>query len=376
MSSNEKNLVLICGSDAATIAKQAEKRVKEVAGENADPFALDIIRQGEDQSTVETVNELIRSILSPPFLGGRKTVWLQHFSGFGSEGTKQVQTAEAKAFRKLAEVIKDGLPEDIFLVMDGTDIDKRKSLYLACKSAGIIEEFEKPDVRSRNWEDHVRKVIQSRAQDLNVSLPSDVVVYLVDVVGTETERIDVELEKLICYCGGVEQQITLEAAQQVCPALTEVLPWALLDSLGKRKANEALQAVDLRLREGKEPEGVARGLLLQVANFFRQLLQIRVFMHEKGVRSEAELQRVVENLPATERQTSLEDGFEFIQFHPYRARMLAQQALNYSGPELVQSIGILRDAYLKAVTGASSVRVVLENAILQLLNASVKNGNR
>ena len=59
MSSAEKNIVLISGSDAATIAKQAEKRVKEVAGENADPFALDIISQGEDQSAAETVDQVI-----------------------------------------------------------------------------------------------------------------------------------------------------------------------------------------------------------------------------------------------------------------------------------------------------------------------------
>ena len=76
----DKNVILITGDDLATITTLAKQRVAGVAGESPDPFSLDIVRERDDQTAADTLNQLISSVLSPPFLNGHKTVWLQNFS--------------------------------------------------------------------------------------------------------------------------------------------------------------------------------------------------------------------------------------------------------------------------------------------------------
>ncbi len=361
------NVFLITGTDQAIIATTAEKLVREVAGENPDPFSLDVIREREGASTAEVVCELLNSLASPSFLGGRKTVWLQTVSAFEAEGAKTSKTAEAKAFAKLCEVIQAGLPEDMLLVMSGSGVDQRKRLYKVCKELGNVTVCNKPEVRNRNWQAEMGRLVQEAARAKGMRLRPDVTAYLVEVLGTDTLRIDPELEKLCCYCGGPEAQVTLADAQEICLGSGEAMSWSFSDALGHRQLDEAMRLLDVLLRQEKEPEGAVLGLLLQTAGRFRQLLQLRVFMQEKNLRSPGQVMSAVEGLSKEAKETAVASGFECISFHPYRVKMLAEQAVKFSGPELVRSIGLHRDANRACVGSNVSNRVIMEQLIIKLL---------
>ena len=363
----DKNVILITGDDSPTVETLARQRIAEVAGEDPDPFSLDIVHERDDQTAVETLNQLISSVLSPPFLGGRKTVWLQSFSAFESEGTKTSTGPAATAFRKLAEIIAEGLPGDIVLVMSGSGVDQRKALFRACKAEGEIVLCPKPDVRDRQWQAKMASLVRSAAASKGIGLPEEVAAYLVAALGTDTGRIDGELEKLVCYCGGVDQPITLQAAQEVCQAEGEAVSWALRDALGTRDGKEALRLVDVLLRREKDPEGAVLGLLFQIANGFRHLLQIRVFMQGRRIRNAGQVRGAVQGLTDEERAGCLNDGLEFVTFHPFRVGTLAGQAMNYNGQELVRAIVQFRDAGWKCVSSSLSKRVILEELIVSLV---------
>lgn len=362
-----KNVILITGDDRPTVETLAKQRVAQVAGEDPDPFSLDIVRERDDQTAAETLNQLISSILSPPFLGGRKTVWLQSFSAFDSEGSKTSTGPAATAFRRLAEIIADGLPQDIVLVMSGPGVDQRKALFKACKAEGETVLCPKPNVRDRQWQAKMASLVRSSATAKGIELTEDVAAYLVAALGTDTGRIDGELEKLICYCGGVHRPITLQAAQEVCQAEGEAVSWALRDALGKRDGKEALRLVDVLLRREKDPEGAVLGLLFQVANGFRHLLQIRVFMQGRRTRNAGQVRGAVQGLTDEERTGCVNDGLEVVTFHPFRVETLARQAMNYSGQELVRAIVGFRDACWKCVSSSLPKRVILEELIVSLV---------
>jgi DNA polymerase III delta subunit len=361
------NVFLITGSDESAVAAETAKLVRHVAGEKPDPFLLDIVRERDGVPAAETVNQVIRSVLSPAFLPGRKTVWLQNFSGFDAEGTKDSRTPEAVAFRTLAELIAKGVPQDMALIMNGPRVDQRKALVRACKAKGKVMVLDRPDVHDPNWVETMRGLIGRRAADKGVRLPDEVVSFLVEILGTDTGRIDCELEKIVCFSGAPERPVTLEAAEAVCQGQGETTGYALGGALGARQVAEVLRVINVNLDRAKDPDGAALGLLMQAVSSFRQMLQVRIFMQQRRIRSAGQVMGAVQGLSDEERGVCIADGLEVAGFKPYRAKMLAEAALRYTGPELSAAMIHLRDAYRKCVSSGISARVVLEEVVSRIV---------
>jgi DNA polymerase III delta subunit len=367
---DSSNVFLISGDDEAMIEAEAAKIVRRVAGDNPDPFALDVIREHDGASTADVINQVVRSILSPSFLGGRKTVWLQNFSSFGSEGTASSKGAEAAAFRALAEHIKQGVPEDIVLIMSGPGIDGKKALARACGKHGVLTRFQKPDVTDRKWTDAMRTAIQTRAADKGISLPPEVCEFLVGALGTDTGRIEGELEKLICYCGGPEAPITLADAEALVSSQGEEASWALSNAVGDRNIGDALRVVDVLMRQSKDTDRTGRSLIGQTARFFRELLQVKIFMAMRRMRSARAMRSVLEGLSPEEKQACREQGMGFVDSHWYRGTMLAEQSRRYEGHELIEALRACRDAYWKAISSAMSSRITLEEMLVRIVGVN------
>ncbi len=373
----DANVYLITGDDEPTIEAAARKLVREVAGDEPDAFALEIIREREGATVADLVHEVVRALRSPPFLGGRKTIWLQNFHGFGSEGSRKDAGPEAAAFRELAGIISAGIGEDMVLVMNGPGADQRKALCRACKEKGVLQVAGKPDIRDRrNWEADMRRLVRKAAEGKGVALPQPVLDYLVAALGTDTVRIDTELEKLICYCGGPDAPITLEAAREICLAEGETISWALQDAVGDRNTAAALEQIDTLLQREKDPDGAVMGLLVQMGNYLRQILEVKLFMHRHRLRSPQSVVRAVENLSPEERAAHEEQGLGVVGFNTYRVRLLAQRALHFQGGELVRGLIGTRDAYRKCVSSTASNRLVFEKLIIDICGTPVAADRR
>ncbi|MCF7855169.1 MAG: hypothetical protein K9N51_10255, partial [Candidatus Pacebacteria bacterium] len=254
----------------------------------------------------------------------------------------------------------------IVLVLSGTGVDRRRRLYKACRDAGEVVVCEKPDIRDRDWQDKVRALIEKRAGEAGVTLPRDAVDYLVEAFGTDTALIHCELEKLATYAGGTGQAVTLEEVQLLCHGEGEAISWSLRDAVGERDIARVLDIVDTLLRGERDTEGAIIGLVLQVANHVRNLLQARVMMQELKCRDERQFQAILDTFDKGQQASYRERGLEVATYHPYRARMIAKQALNYSGSELVAAVPLFRDAYYECVSSSIANRIVLERTLMAL----------
>ncbi|NOY79373.1 MAG: hypothetical protein GXP31_00055 [Kiritimatiellaeota bacterium] len=368
----DANVFLITGNDGPTIEAAARKLVREVAGDEPDAFALEIIRERDGATVADIVHEVVRALRSPPFLGGHKTVWLQNFHGFSSEGSRKDSSPEATAFRELAGIITEGIGEDMVLIMNGPGADQRKALCRACKEKGVLRVAGKPDIRDRrNWEADMRRLVRQAADRKGVDLPQPVLDYLVAALGTDTVRIETELEKLICYCGGPDSPITIEAAREICLSEGETISWALQDAVGDRNVAAALQQIDTLLQREKDPEGAVMGLLVQMGNYLRHLLEVKLFMHRQRLRNPQNVMRAVENLSPEARAAYEKQGMDVVGFNTYRVRLLAQRALHFQGGELVRGLVGVRDAYRKCVSSTASNRIALEKLIIDICGPPV-----
>ena len=365
MPSTADNAFLVTGDDEPVIRSEADRIVRRLAGENPDPFALDVFCEQDGLDVSELLRQVIFSLRTPPFLSGRKTVWLQHFGKFSSEGNASSKSADARAFRDLAELVKAGLPEDMALVIDGPKADGKKALSLAFKKHANLIVCSRPKTSDRNWQVAMAGLVEQKAKDKGIRLPAEVCQYLVGVVGTDTAAIDCELEKLVCFCGGPDQPITLAAAEEICVGQGEEISWALTDALGKRDANEALRVINVLVSQTQgDPDKAARSLLGQVANFYRYLLQMRLLFHTCKTNARS-VRALLNSMSETERETLVGDGLEVAGMNPYRAQMLAEGATRYDGPDLVEAVCAMRDAYLRCITTGVPVRTLLEELVLR-----------
>ena len=361
------NVHLIIGNDEARIAETATQLVAKVAGPSPDAFSLDVFEEPESGAEPEMVINLIRSLQSPPFLGGVKTVWLKHFSAFDAESAKASDMG--KALRELAAFIRKGVPKDIELVMDGVLGSEKKSsqseLQKACASCGdgSVIVLNRPDKMNRNWQADMALCITNAAKAKGVALQEGVVEALLDVLGTDTARIDSELEKLICYKGGTEQPITQEDVRLLCEGQGEEFSWAFGNAIGKRSVQECLRIIDAMSERTNDADRVARSLILTAAGYFRQMLQLQIFMNQNRIGTPSALNSCLKNASGEQRDVWKASWPEVVALHPFRAQKLAEDAVRYHPQEVIRAMTVLRDALWQCMSSSTSARVSLENAL-------------
>ena len=335
----------------------------QVAGPSPDPFSCDIIQESEGGPSPDLIRRLLRSLDSPSFFGGSKIVWLKHFSGFAAEGESKGRNADDGSLKELAKRIQDGLPADIILVMDGPGCDRRKALAKACEAKGEVRVFNRPDVAKKTGLAEMSAILQRTAVGKGVTLTRDAEEYLLATLGGIL-RDRRRLEKLICYCGGAGQAITIDAVEQLCCNRAEEQAWALGNCLGKRDLRDALATVDGMVSASKDADRTARSLILNAANHFRQALRMRVFMADHNLKMPRDVNTFLVSHPEISKgaaKGSIEE------MHPYRAMMIAEQAQRYTPAQMIQAVKTLRDALWQTTSSAINPQLALENALLKIL---------
>lgn len=365
-------IILISGTDRTRIGEAASRRISERTGGNDDAFGLDVVRQGETKDVPTTLRELISTLRSPAFLAEGKVVWLRDFEGFDKEGAKSAKTPEAVAFRELCETLEKRLPPTTTVVLSGPNVDKRKALYRFCDEHGETVILDKPDVTDRNWEGKMAEAIRQAGAERQVQLPQEVVTFLINALGARTDRIGTELDKLIAYCGGPGEPITEEAAWEICTVEGEQTPWALLDALGARDLSKSLSTAAFFLEREKNPDSSALRYVLQIGRSTLDWLRIRLFMAVHRLRDAGALQRFLEKAGPETKAQAQNEGYAFVTKHPYRVRMMAQQAQRYSGQELVDAVVRCRDANVACVHSGTSARLILERLIHDIVKPPVQ----
>jgi len=363
LSEQAAQIYLLTGSDPVQIMQEAEKLMLQLAGPSPDPFSCDIIQESESVPSSDLIRRLLRSIESRSFLGGSKIVWLKHYSGFSDESEGRGR-ADDGSLKELAKRIQDGLPADVILVMDGAGCDGRKALAKACGAKGDVRIFNRPDMSRKTGLAEMAAILQRTAQAKGVILSREAEEYLLETLGGDTSLIDCELEKLICYCGGAGQPISLEAVEHLCCNRAEEQFWVLGDCLGKRDLREALAAVDSMVSRSKDADRAARSLIFNAANFFRQALRMLLFMAEHKLKNPSDVKFFLNSHPEIGK-AGARGSIEAM--HPYRAMLIAEQAQRYTPGQMIQAMRSLRDALWQTTSSAIHPHLALENALIKIL---------
>ncbi len=355
-------LYLITGTDEYAVKSRAREIAQELCGENPEENPeLEIIRGDSDELKPEEIlAELLNALKTPPFLCPEKKIWLKHFLHFEKVlGGASDKKDKAGAIDSITDFIKDGLPADVTLIIDGLDIDKRKAFFKACKEQGEVIIFERADINAKDYSKTQYLRIGELCEKARKSIDQRAVGYLADTIGSDSGRMRSELEKLFCYVGKREH-ITLEDCKNICSRTPEAMSWDFANALIARDIPRTLDIINT-LMEQMRGGGSELGILHQAVNTFQELVKTKCAAAQLGIAGRCR-RSYFYDVPVDLKE-KYPDNF-LLRINQFRAYMLCENAASFTDRELVKCLNALLEANRQLVSGGCDPRIALEQLAL------------
>lgn len=205
------------------------------------------------------VGEIIDLAETLPFLAERRVIFISNSGLFKSGG------------EKMAEYLPE-MSESTCIVFTESEVDKRSKLFKAVQSKGYAAEFAIQDENTlKRWiagtlTKEGKKITESTAQ------------LFLSKTGTDMENIQMELEKLICYC--LDKEIVTDAdVEAICTTRISNHIFDMINAIADKKQHEALDLY-YDLLALKEPPMRILFLIARQCNMLLQAKELKVKGHD------------------------------------------------------------------------------------------------
>ncbi len=240
-----KQIYLLCGEERYLKRQYTERLRKAMCG--GDDNMNIHFYEGKDVP----VGEIIDLAETLPFLAPRRTIFISNSGLFKSGGEKMAQYLTSPN-------------ETTFFVFTESDVDKRSKLYKTVQNNGSVIEFNVQDENTlKRW---IAGILTKEGKKITEST----VQLFLTKTGSDMENIQMELEKLICYCMDREI-VTDEDVEAIC---TNRIANRIFDMINAIANGQPRQALDLYydLLALKEPP---MRILFLIARQCNMLLQVK-----------------------------------------------------------------------------------------------------
>jgi DNA polymerase-3 subunit delta len=315
-----KPVYLIYGSEELLL-ERAEKRLHDRLAAVAD---LDFNFEVFDGSTA-SADDAINAANTMPFMSERRLVIVRN-----------VDKLDAASSERLAGYAKDPAPYTC-LVLVAAKIAKNSKLYRAVAATGVAYEYAAP--KRNEYAGEVIKLLKERGKTTTLAVAQ----LLVDVVGRDLRRLDIEAVKLATFVKDGDA-VSADDVRAVAAASAEASVFELTDAVGERDTARALRILRRLLDGGDSPLGI-QGIL---ARHVRALIGARA-LSARGLGTDA---------MASE-----------IGMAPWQARNAGAQAARYTPGELVAALGGLAAAEEEMKTSPTDAGLVMERWIVRTAGA-------
>lgn len=363
-------LYLISGNDEFAIKAKAREVICEICGEEPENNPdLEIIQGDSDELKPEDIlTALLGALNTPSFLSAEKIIWLKHFQHFPKvlDNSKQAK-GKVDLIGQITDFIKDGMPEDITLVVDGPEIDQRKAFFKACKAVGEIFFFRKADITSKDFAQSQYDRISDICDKARKKIDQRAIQYLVETVGSDSGRLQMELDKLVCFVGD-NPQIGLADCKAIASRTPEALSWDFANALVERKVSAALETIST-LMEQMRAEGGSGNLELAILRHavrtFQEMVQVKNGMKLLNMKRPGK--SFFYSLPPELKEQQPDNIL--LKLHPFRAYKLCESAMGFTDRELALALDALIDANRSLVSGGGDSRITLEQLVLKIVGS-------
>ncbi len=246
-----KQMYLLYGEEHY-LRRQYKNRLREALCGDGDPMNTHFY-EGKDVP----VGQIIDLAETMPFLAERRVIFLTD-SGLFKSGGEEMAAYLAQP------------NETAFFVFTESEVDKRCKLYKTVQSKGRAVEFTTQDETSlKRWIAGILAKDGKKMTEATARL-------LLSKTGTDMDQIQMELEKLICYC--IDREVVTDAdVEAVCTVHITNHIFDMVDAIADRQPKKAL-GLYYDLLALKEPP---MRILFLIARQCNLLLQAKE-LHSRG----------------------------------------------------------------------------------------------
>jgi len=205
------------------------------------------------------VGEIIDLAETLPFLAERRVIFISDSGLFKSGG------------EKLAEYLASPC-ESTYFVFTESEVDKRSKLFKTVQSKGYAADFTVQD------ESTLKRWIAGTLGRDGKKITENTVQLIISKTGTDMDNIQMELEKLICYC--MDRDVVTDAdVEAVCTTRISNHIFDMIDAIADRKQKAALELY-YDLLALKEPPMRILFLIARQCNMLLQAKEMKLKGHD------------------------------------------------------------------------------------------------
>lgn len=354
----------VVGSDEAEVKRIALERAAELSPADAGDMGCEVIDGAADNvdQAQTRIHQTLEALLTLPFFGGEKLVWLKNANFLGDTVTGRSAGVQ-EALGRLVETLETGLPGGIRFLLSAPEIDKRRSFYKALGKLGKVELFDKLDTSRAGWEEEAGSLVRGRAEALGLRLRGEALELFVLQTGGDSRQIDNELGKLDLYLGQARREVTEADVRLMVPASRAGVIFELGNALAARDLNGALALVEQLLFQGDTAIAI---LLVAIIPTVRNLLLAKDLMQRYRLSRPAapfHFTGALNRLPAeaTDHLPRKKDGG----INTYALGIAAMHAHRYTLDELRAALNSCLAANVALVSSSLEPRTVLTELIVK-----------
>lgn len=242
-------------------------------GEEKNSFSVETL---EGAST--SMGDLIEQVTTMSFFSPKKIVIVKQAPLF-TAGTKQPGQISYTAgeLDHLASIIESGLPENHFLVLTTTTVDRRKKIFKAINDKGCIIDCTVAQGNRKADLDEQHKVLHSVAMQVlsrtNKTIDRGTFIQLADLTGFNLDLLVRNLEKLIAFTGN-RPDIVPDDVKAVIKRDKKDPIFNLTNAFLDKNLTQSLFYLNSLLIEGYHPLQILKSIENQV----RKLLMVKSFL--------------------------------------------------------------------------------------------------
>ena len=365
-SAKDSRIYFVTGSDEAEVRRTAQRLAAELALPDAGEFGLEIIEAPADSvdCSVDMIESTLQGILTLPFLGGGKLVWMKGVSFLKDTQQGRSETVQT-ALEKLLKTLEEGLPDGITLLISAPEPDKRRSFYKSLITLASTTQCDKPDFGFNATEDDRIDWVIARCRQRGVRMEDSAAVVLTTRVGANTGQLDAELAKLVTSAGE-GSVITDQLVRDLVPTTRASGIFDLSDAINKRNLPLCLDTLQQLRRQGENAVGI---LLAAIVPTVRNLLVAKDLMERHRIRPPSQPQFFASELKRLRAEETAhlprkKDGG----LNTYGIGLAAVNAARFERDHLVSAFIACRDANSNLLRGHGSDDTLLTQLLVKIVS--------
>ena len=255
-------IFLVYGTDDLSATRKADEIAAKLCPPEEQAFGLETINPEPELETADAVCAVLRNVvealLTPPFLGGNKTVFLRGGPFFDPLTEPGKFTAVKAEVERMVDLLKKGLPEGVAFILLTDRVNKSTTFYKTFNSLGEVYAFDEPEKDKEAEEDFIPRVEKMLA-DKGLEMPRAVFNAFLDRTGYNLRQVEAEIEKLSLYAGD-RKTVALADVQLMVAPVRESKFWEFADTFCGGNLAETLDVMAQMFTQGVSPVALIVGL--------------------------------------------------------------------------------------------------------------------